>query len=62
MDSRALRIVAVRFADQDVQTLVAEVQEEYVRLYGEPDSTPLEPGFFDPPQGAFFVGYVDGVL
>jgi GNAT superfamily N-acetyltransferase len=50
----------VPFADPDVQQLVAEVQAEYVVLYGGPDGTPLEEGAFDPPQGAFFVGTVEG--
>ncbi len=41
----------------DAQRLVAEVQEEYVVRYGGPDHTPLEPGVFDAPSGAFFVVY-----
>ena len=56
----SMRIVAVAFTHPDTQRLVADVQAEYVRLYGSPDSTPLDTGVFDPPQGAFFVGYVDG--
>ena len=51
----------VSFTHPDVATLVAEVQAEYTVLYGGPDETPLDPGMFDPPQGAFFVGYRDGV-
>jgi GNAT superfamily N-acetyltransferase len=56
-----LRMAAARFEDPDAQALVAEVQEEYTLRYGGPDSTPLEPGTFDPPRGAFFLGRVDGV-
>ena len=56
----SMRIVAVAFAHPDTQRLVAEVQAEYVVLYGGPDATPLDTGVFDPPHGAFFVGYVDG--
>jgi GNAT superfamily N-acetyltransferase len=55
------RIEPVRFSDPDTQALVTEVQAEYAVLYGEPDSTPLEETMFDPPAGAFFLGYVDGV-
>jgi GNAT superfamily N-acetyltransferase len=55
-----LQIRPVRFVDPDAQALVAEVQAEYVVRYGGPDETPLEAGVFDPPSGAFFVGYVDG--
>ena len=51
----------VPFTHPDVQALVEEVQAEYVVRYGGPDETPLEPTMFDPPRGAFFVGYLDGV-
>ena len=44
----------------DAQVLVEAVQEVYVGLYGGRDETPIEPGYFDPPRGSFFVGYVDG--
>ncbi len=54
-------IRAVRFADPDAQLLVAEVQAEYVVRYGGPDDTPLDADAFEPPAGAFFVGYLDGV-
>ncbi len=42
----------------DAALLVEEVQEEYVRRYGGRDQTPMQPGFFDAPSGAFFVGYL----
>ncbi len=51
----------VGFTDPDALQLVAEVQAEYVTLYGGPDDTPLDPTMFDAPAGAFFVGYLDGV-
>ena len=41
----------------DAALLVEQVQEEYVERYGSRDDTPLRPGYFDPPDGAFFVGY-----
>lgn len=44
----------------DAERLVAEVQAEYVVRYGGPDNTPLEPGIFDAPSGAFFVVYDPG--
>jgi GNAT superfamily N-acetyltransferase len=43
----------------DVEALVADVQAEYTVRYGGPDETPLDPSMFDPPAGAFFVGYVE---
>ena len=54
-----LRIAQVGFLDADTQRLVEQVQEEYVTLYGGPDKSPIEDGVFDPPRGAFFLGYVD---
>ena len=56
-EARELRIDRVPFTHPDAQRLVAEVQAEYVVRYGGPDETPLEPTMFDPPRGAFFVGY-----
>jgi len=58
-----LRIARVPLLHPDAQLLVGEVQQEYVRRYGSPDATPLDPAMFDPPAGAFFVAYVpvDGV-
>jgi ribosomal protein S18 acetylase RimI-like enzyme len=53
-----LEIRAVPFGHADVQRLVEEVQAEYVVRYGGPDETPMHPHVFDPPDGAFFVGYV----
>lgn len=40
--------------------LIAELQAEYVTRYGGPDQTPVEPGEFDPPDGLFLVGSLDG--
>ena len=57
--STALRIERVPITHPDAQVLVEAVQEVYVGLYGGRDETPLEPGYFDPPQGSFFVGYLD---
>ncbi len=45
------------FGHPVVQRLVAELQAEFVVRYGEPDRTPLDPAMFDPPTGAFFVGW-----
>jgi GNAT superfamily N-acetyltransferase len=45
----------------DAQLLIDQVQAEYVVRYGGIDATPLEPAMFEPPTGAFFVAYRDGV-
>ena len=55
-----LEIAPAAFASRDTQRLVDEVQEEYVRLYGSPDSSPIEHGVFEAPRGAFFLGRVAG--
>jgi GNAT superfamily N-acetyltransferase len=60
-DEKSLAIRPARFVDPDTQRLVAEVQLEYVERYGGPDETPLEEGAFDPPGGAFFLGYLGRV-
>ena len=52
------RIASSLISDPDAARLVEEVQAEYVVRYGSRDDTPLEPGYFEPPQGAFFVGYL----
>ena len=56
----AWQVVQVPITHPDAAALVEEVQQEYVARYGGRDETPLEPGYFDPPEGAFFVGYLDG--
>jgi GNAT superfamily N-acetyltransferase len=60
MDS-VLQVRRVPFLHDDAQLLVDQVQAEYVVRYGGPDHTPLDPGMFDAPAGAFFVGYLGEV-
>jgi GNAT superfamily N-acetyltransferase len=48
------------YADPVAAKLIAELQAEYVTRYGGPDETPVEPGEFDPPDGLFLVGSLDG--
>lgn len=54
-------IVRVSITHPDAARLVEDVQQEYVARYGGRDETPLEDGYFEPPNGSFFVGYLDGV-
>ena len=54
------RVVALPITHPDAAGLVDAVQQEYVARYGSRDETPLEPAYFEPPDGAFFVGYLDG--
>ena len=55
-----MEIRQVPFTHPDALTLITTVQAEYTVLYGGPDNTPLDPTMFDAPDGAFFVGYVQG--
>lgn len=55
-----MELLRVGYGHPDAMLLIAEVQAEYVLRYGGPDETPLDPLMFEPPQGSFYVGYVDG--
>ena len=50
----------VRYDHPDAVLLTGQVQQEYVRRYGGPDETPVDPDEFAPPRGLFLVGYLDG--
>ncbi len=58
--SADIEIRRVGYGHPDALRLIAEVQAEYVVRYGGPDETPLDPLMFEPPDGSFFVGYLDG--
>jgi GNAT superfamily N-acetyltransferase len=55
-----LRIEQVPIDHPDARLLIEGVQQEYVVRYGGRDDTPMDPGEFAPPRGAFFVGYREG--
>ncbi|WP_280690650.1 GNAT family N-acetyltransferase [Kitasatospora sp. GAS204B] len=44
----------------DAELLTAEVQQEYIRRYGEIDRTEMRAEHFTDPHGIFVVGYLDG--
>lgn len=44
----------------DVARLVAQLQAEYVTIYGGPDGTPMSADQFAPPAGGFLVAYAGG--
>ena len=48
------------FESPQSQALVAEVQQEYVRRYGGPDETRVDPAEFAAPDGTFLVALVGG--
>lgn len=57
----ALEIRRVGYDHPDVVALVTRLQEFYVERYGGRDDDPTDPAMFEPPAGAFFLGYLDGV-
>lgn len=58
--STPVDIRRVGYGHPDALLLIEEVQAEYVVRYGGRDATPLDPLMFEPPEGSFFVGYLDG--
>ena len=54
-----MQIRRVSYDHPDVVALVDRVQDFYVERYGGRDDDPTDPADFEPPAGAFFVGYVD---
>lgn len=53
-------IEARSYGDPDVERMVADAQQEYVRLYGGPDAATVDPLEFEPPDGLFLVGVLGG--
>lgn len=57
----SVEIRRVAYDHPDAQKLVDRVQEFYVERYGEPDHDPTVTEMFEPPAGAYFLGYLDEV-
>lgn len=55
------RLERLPITHPDAARLVEEVQQEYVARYGGRDRTPLDATVFEPPSGAFYVGYLADV-
>lgn len=55
-----MEIVRREFGHPDVVAMCAAVQAEYQVLYGGSDAAAMEAADFTEPEGAFFVGYVEG--
>ncbi len=54
-----MEIRTTGYGHPDAEKLSAEVQQEYVRRYGDADATLMHPDHFDPPGGLFVVAYLD---
>lgn len=61
MSTASLVISPVPYDHPDASAMTDAVQAYYHTLYGGPDSSPVDPTEFAPPNGRFFVGYLDGV-
>jgi ribosomal protein S18 acetylase RimI-like enzyme len=57
-----IEIRPARFADPEVQRLVADLQADLAGRYGTGDETPVAADDFEPPNGQFLVAVQDGVL
>lgn len=60
MPNAGLVVRRVSVDGPEARRLIESVQQEYVQRYGGPDETPVDPAEFDPPDGLFLVGTVDG--
>lgn len=56
-----LRVDRVPITHPDALLLIEEVQGEYVQRYGSRDESPIDPAHFEPPEGAFLIGYLRDV-
>lgn len=52
-----MEIRKTRYDHPDAVTLIALLQQEYVRRYGDEDRTPVDPAHFAPPQGDYLLVY-----
>ncbi|WP_371516002.1 GNAT family N-acetyltransferase [Kitasatospora sp. NBC_01300] len=60
MEAGTVEFRVTGYGHPDAQALSAEVQQEYVRRYGDPDETVLHLDDFDAPAGLFLVAYLAG--
>jgi GNAT superfamily N-acetyltransferase len=55
-----IEIKPTRYGGAVAQQLIAELMDDLKARYGDSDGTPISAIEFDPPDGGFFVAYVDG--
>ncbi|MFJ9414554.1 GNAT family N-acetyltransferase [Streptomyces sp. NPDC101227] len=55
-----MEIRPVRYDHPDAVALEEQVQQEYIRRYGDVDLTQLDPKMFAPPHGIYLLAYEDG--
>lgn len=55
-----IEIRPTRYGASVAQRLIADLMADLKARYGDSDGTPISAIEFDPPDGGFFVAYVDG--
>jgi GNAT superfamily N-acetyltransferase len=55
-----VEIRPTRFGAPVAQKMLAAAQDELTQRYGSGDANPIESIQFDPPEGGFFVAWLDG--
>ncbi|GAA2370012.1 N-acetyltransferase [Catellatospora methionotrophica] len=55
-----IEIKPTRYGGSVARKLIAELMADLAERYGDADATPIEAVEFDPPDGGFFVAYLDG--
>lgn len=55
-----IEIKPTRYGGSVARKLIAELMADLTERYGDADATPIEAVEFDPPDGGFFVAYLDG--
>ncbi|MDI1459514.1 GNAT family N-acetyltransferase [Catellatospora sp. KI3] len=55
-----IEIRPTRYGAPVARKLIAELMADLTERYGGGDATPIEAVEFDPPDGGFFVAYLDG--
>ena len=59
--SGQVRVEEVPLTSAPARTLIDEVQQEYIRRYGDVDATPVDPDEFAPPYGRFLLARIGEV-
>lgn len=55
-----LQLRQVPYEHPDVTALTQAANDYYIQIYGGPDGTPFTTAEFTPPNGEFYVGYLNG--
>ncbi len=59
VSKQGVHLRSIPFSHPDAARLVADIQAEYVTIYGGGDDTPMALDEFDPPSGDFLAAYAE---